>query len=271
LLFLQVVNHAGAPIEVFWIDTFSPEGNLVRQTSKPLRNSSDANINSYNGHSFVAKFLDDIPGVEAYFTKGPSEETVMITFDHDSNTMNAKQITKFDEIMDLINDGSVTCSHLEGSAFADCVSAKVLDEVKRLTDTTNEIKLYRDKMTPLLYDYVCNDDKPNATEPLRSMTFEDRKETYTLDLMIDTDRAKMWIVPNAITARECELMQQHGVAASQSVIASAATAGSGAEVVTAADGTASLATKADLAKQDSVVPHITYSISQTLPEKDPLW
>jgi hypothetical protein len=247
------------------------EGNLVRQTSKPLRNSSDAHINSYDGHSFVAKFLDDIPGVEAYFTKGPSEETVMITYDHDTNTMNAKQITKFDEIMDLINDGSVTCSHLEGSAFADCVSEKVLDEVKRLTDTTNEIKRYRDKMTPLLYDYVCNDDKPNATEPLRSMSFEDRKETYTLDLMIDTDRAKMWVVPNAITARECELMQQHGVATAKDTIAGGSAEGSATAVVTAADGTSSVATNADMAKQDRLAPYVTYSIAETLPEKDPLW
>ena len=79
-----MVNNAGAPIEVFWIDTFLNDGTIVKQTSKPLRNSSDTSINSYSGHQFVARFLHDVPGVEAYFTKGPNEETVVISYDKDS-------------------------------------------------------------------------------------------------------------------------------------------------------------------------------------------
>jgi hypothetical protein len=270
---LQIINHAGAPIQVFWIDTFSEQENLVPQTSKPLRNSSDANINSYNGHQFVAKFLDDIPGVEAFFTKGPNEETVLITYDEETNVMTARQITKFDEIMDLINQSTETCGSLKDSAFAECIGDKVIEEVRRLQDTTNEIKRYRDLMLPRLYEYICSDNKPNFTEPLRTLPFEDRKERYDVKLMVETDRAKVWVVPNAISSRECELLQTHSVpvqAEEQKAIDSAA---SGA-VETQNDGTAVATSSSaiiDAAKQARIAPQKVYQIAQRYSDKDPLW
>ena len=234
-----------------------------------MRNSSDANINSYDGHSFVARFLDDIPGVEAFFTKGPSEETVLITYNESTSTMQAKQVTKFDEIMDLINLATVSCNELSGKAYADCIGEKVLDEVRRLNETTLEIKKYRDLMSPRLHEYVCADDMPNATEPLRSLTFEDRKEKYIVDHMIDTDTSQMWKVSNAISSRECEMLLQH------SKIVSAA--GSGAEATTitisGSDGSSFLSPAADTdkQKQDKIHAQRVYDIDQLHPDKDPLW
>ncbi len=54
---VKVVNHAGAPIELWWIDTYKNDGTLIKQTSKPIRNSTDAVINSYDTHQFLVKFL----------------------------------------------------------------------------------------------------------------------------------------------------------------------------------------------------------------------
>ena len=54
---VKVVNHAGAPIELWWIDTYKNDGTLIKQTSKPIRNSTDAVINSYDTHQFLIKFL----------------------------------------------------------------------------------------------------------------------------------------------------------------------------------------------------------------------
>eukprot|EP01032_Pedospumella_encystans_P033825 gene33825-38226_t len=164
---VKIINHAGAPIEVYWIDTFSNDGTIVKQTAKPLRNSSDAHINSYDGHQFVAKFLNEVEGAEAYFTKGPSEETVIVEYDTESNVMTARQITKFDEIMDLINEATKTCNNLEDSTFTDCIKSKVVEEAKRLTDTTNEIRRYRDLMSPRLNSYVCADDMANVSTALK--------------------------------------------------------------------------------------------------------
>lgn len=232
---------------------------MVRQTSKPLRNSSDANINSYNGHQFVAKFLDDIPGAEAFFTKGPTEETVLITYDPETNVMNARQVTKFDEIMELINAAAAsTCNNLKDEAFAECIGEQVLQEVQRLLDTTKEIKRYRDQMSPRLFEYVCADDQPNVTHSLRSMTFEDRKQRYTVDLLIDTKRAKIWVVPDAVSPEECGQLLTGSVSASGSV---------GAELVAGSD-VATTTVPSDLT---GFVPEKTYNLNEGTPYQDPLW
>ena len=45
---MRVVNHAGSSIDLFWIDHFSAqpgaELKLVKQTTKPIRNSTDTTV-----------------------------------------------------------------------------------------------------------------------------------------------------------------------------------------------------------------------------------
>lgn len=229
----------------------------MKQTAKPLRNSSEAQINSYDGHQFVAKFLSEVEGAEAYFTKGPSEETVIVDYDSESNVMTARQITKFDEIMDLINDATKTCNNLEDSTFTDCIKSKVVEEAKRLTDTTNEIKRYRDLMSPRLNSYVCADDNANVSEALKVVPFDDRRDRYNVDLMVDTDRAKVWVMKKAISTKECEVLMQRSVPAVAS--------GSETELTMGADGS-SVQVSAD---QSSGA--VVYELDAEAPEKDPLW
>lgn len=237
---------------MFWVDV--TDGNLVPQTTKPLRNGTEANINSYNGHQFVAKFLDNIEGAEAYFTKGPNEERVLITYDVSFNTMVAKQITKFDEIMDLINEATTTCDSVNDQAFTDCIGEKVLEEVSRLKETTKEIVRFRDLIAPRLYDYICADNNPNASEVLRSRSFDDRNQKYIADVLVDTSNAKVWTVENAISESECKLLNEKSVTAPSSGPA-------------AVDTTEN----SNPALQPYIVPQRRYELTKEHPEKDPLW
>lgn len=247
---------------MFWIDTFGDKGKLVRQTTKPLRNSSDTNINSYKGHQFVAKFLRDVEGAEAFFTKGPTEETVTITYDDESNTMLATHRTKFDEIMDLINGASTDCDSLKDSDFSKCIEGKLLDEVNRLTNTTQEMKRFRDIMAPRIQNYVCADDKANMSEPLRSTKFEDRKIPYTVDLMVDADRAKVWVVKNAISVEECQHLAGHSVPAPAA--AAAAVGDAQGSAATSVDGSSVV----DAVRNNA---QLSYELPLELPERDKLW
>ena len=38
---MRILNHAGAPIELFWINVFDPQRPLLKQTAKPIRNNTD--------------------------------------------------------------------------------------------------------------------------------------------------------------------------------------------------------------------------------------
>ena len=58
---MRLVNNAGASIELFWNDVFSAkepgEGlKLVKQTTKPIRNSSDTTVSASYLHLIVLYF-----------------------------------------------------------------------------------------------------------------------------------------------------------------------------------------------------------------------
>ena len=56
---MVVKNRANYPIELFWINIFTPEPHdLVPQTTKPIRNSTNTVINSYDTHSFKVKYFN---------------------------------------------------------------------------------------------------------------------------------------------------------------------------------------------------------------------
>ncbi|KAJ1404565.1 hypothetical protein B484DRAFT_457280 [Ochromonadaceae sp. CCMP2298] len=251
---MKIVNNAGAPVEVFWIDSFKNDGTIVKQTTKPMRNGTDTNINSYNTHEFVAKFANSRNGdAEAFFTKGPSEEKIIITYDEAEDEMSVKQVTKFNEIMDLIGEASEECKDLVGDAFSTCVADKVLQEVERLKETAQEIRKYRDLMSPRLREYICSDLKPNMSEPiLKTATVKVGQSTHRIEQYVDTDRSKVWVVRNAISPKECASLEKLSTAASPVTLSE-----------TAVDGTAVLGTPSS--------GIASYALDEDFPQQDKLW
>jgi hypothetical protein len=45
---MKIVNKAGSPIELFWVNVFEKSRPLVKQTTKPIRNNSDTTVSSSN-------------------------------------------------------------------------------------------------------------------------------------------------------------------------------------------------------------------------------
>lgn len=41
---MRIVNKAGSPIELFWVNVFEKTRPLVKQTQKPIRNNSDTTV-----------------------------------------------------------------------------------------------------------------------------------------------------------------------------------------------------------------------------------
>jgi hypothetical protein len=41
---MKIVNEAGAPIELYWVNVYEKPNKLVKQTTKPIRNSSDTTV-----------------------------------------------------------------------------------------------------------------------------------------------------------------------------------------------------------------------------------
>jgi hypothetical protein len=213
---MKIINYAGSPVELFWINTFdkskSQDGelNLVRQTTAPLRNSSDTAINSYNTHEFLVRFHKHQSGVETRFTKGPREETITI-YHSEEEGLYVKQITKFDEMVDTISKASKACEETEegGVAFSSCVADALLEDVQKITDSKSTILKYRDVISDKLRNYTCADPELQTSEPTSSEVLQVSGKNVQLHSLLDTSHAKIWTATNFATDKECEMLMDH--------------------------------------------------------------
>ena len=155
---MRVVNHAGAPIELFWINVFEHDRPLVKQTTKAIRNNTDTTINSYDTHMFRVKYLHEIDGTECEFTKGPKEEVITITADA-NRKMSSKQVTKYDEILMKVQNATQSCAKFTGHNFDTCFAGGVVGDVIKLEETKSEITKYRNLMSDRLRNYTCQDER----------------------------------------------------------------------------------------------------------------
>ena len=74
---VRVMNEAGSPLQVYWIDPES--GDEVLLSSKPIRHGQSMTMNSFNTHRFVVRYDSNQPAFAARFTKSPSHEVAVVT------------------------------------------------------------------------------------------------------------------------------------------------------------------------------------------------
>jgi hypothetical protein len=207
---MKIVNNAGYPIELFWMNIYKQPVELVKQTTKPIRNASDTTINSYDTHKFTLKFLDPKRPGNATFVKGPKEEVVTVTFDETENTLKVIQTTKFDEIMDTIKQAAKNCEGMKGDEYGSCVAAAVVDDIDRLSDAKSTAEKYLSSAASRLRNYTCADETRNSTKPISHYDTYVGDTKYTINVLQDIDSAKIWYVDNFVTQEECDILEKHG-------------------------------------------------------------
>jgi len=206
---MKIINNSGYPIELYWVNTFIPIPELIIQT-KPIRNSSDTVINSFDTHQFVVKFLDKKRGKKAKFIKGSRDEVVTITYDDEKKSLIVRQTTKFDEIMDTIAEGTYICSDLKSTSFSKCVADIVYEDVNRITDSKERAAKYRDILSSRLRNYTCLDDTLETTEAISSYDIDLHDKTVRVDILQDLINAQVWTVDDFISLEECDILMKHG-------------------------------------------------------------
>lgn len=175
-----------------------------------MRNNTETSINSYNGHQFVARFLNHIDGVEAKFTKGPREERIIVTYDELTGEMNAKVTSKFDEIKEAVSASAKLCSNLKGEKYSECIADQIAEDVNRISDSKILMQKFRDLTADRLRNYTCADEALQSSTPIGTVHQNVQGQLYRIDELMDTSHAKIWTVDNFIKDEECELLEKHG-------------------------------------------------------------
>ena len=211
----QVVNHAGYPVEVYWLDMQDGvEKRRIKQTMKPIRNESETHINSYENHQFLVKFYHNltIKDAHTHFVKGPREETVTINYDAETDELSITTFSKFDEIMAEIKNATEVCGKGDLSKLTDCVTRAVIDDIEKISDQKTELVKNRDLMSNRLRNYTCADPHMETSRPLYTYTWnpDDGGDDITVDALYETDHAKVWIAHEFITPEECKILEDHG-------------------------------------------------------------
>jgi hypothetical protein len=203
-----VLNLAGAPIELFWINTFEAGRPLVLQTQTPIRNGTDTTINSYDTHQFLVKFKTDIQGVSAQYTKGPRDEVITVYYTRDAG-MSVVQTTKLDDIKGQIKSVAATCT-ASAAEFSDCVSAGLLEDFAKLADEKSTIVKYRDLLSERLRNYTCADMMLDTTPAINTQSVRVFGTQYKVNQYLDMPNAKIWTVSDFVTPDECNILMTTG-------------------------------------------------------------
>jgi hypothetical protein len=177
--------------------------NLVSQLKKPLRNSTSASINSYNGHKFMVKFKDERPGTEIEFIKGPSEEKIVVSFNKESGKLEAAIHTKESETMELVETLIKRCQG-RSESVTDCLAGEISKEVGRLQESLNTMTHFRDLTAAQLRNYTCADDTMTTSVPDKSYIYRMAGHSYNLSELVDHPSAKIWTISHFATDAECD-------------------------------------------------------------------
>jgi hypothetical protein len=204
-----VINYAGAPINIYWVNTFQKDIDYVPQTKKPVRNNTEAAINSYDTHQFQVRFLDD-SDAEVVFTKGPEDETIYVKYDEEKNELYIQQISDVDKLMEFFNEELDKCfyNHNAEESLADCISDSVVEEMSRIEKTKSVMKYYQDIMSDKLMHYACNDKNKELTKSSKEFRFRFLGDLYHGQEYADTDQMKIFTVNNFLTAEDCAVVKQ---------------------------------------------------------------
>lgn len=252
---MTIHNHAGAAIEIFWVNLNTPTRELVLQSETPIRNGTSVLINSYNTHEFVIKFHKDhghLHHVQGHFIKGPYDEDVDILFDPHHHEFQIVQTNDYDRWVTKIHNSTQKCMKMPSSKFSTCIADDVYKEVGAITEEKETMVRYRDLMSERLRNYTCADPHLESSEPLERFEFNFDGASYEVGVLLDLPRAKIWYVKDFINEAECQKFRELSHGNLQRA------------TVAAADGTS-------VVSEHRRAQQAHYSLPDENPENDLLW
>jgi NAD(P)H-flavin reductase len=158
----------------------------------------------------VVRFAKHDPGVQAFFTKGPGEEVVTITYNDTEKQLIATTKTKLDELVDTITSSTTDCEGFDGSKFSECVTEGIMKEISKTTNSKALMSAYRDVMSRRLVRYICEDDQLIVSNVSSTSNFVDgQMKVYIMNNLLDTTHGKIFYIENFLSENDCATIQDY--------------------------------------------------------------
>lgn len=205
-----MVNHAGSPIEIFWIDITNPT-NLVKQSEGQLLNKTEAQINTYQNHTFIVRFAKYVEGSQVQFTKGPHSEVVYIKYNSTTAALQAESRSPHEQVFAKIESSKQNCSqYTNRTLFMNCMAEGISSPLKSLTKSHSTLAKFRDAIAHRLRNYTCADPTQETSTPVSTYSFPFAGKDYEVKVLLDMPHAKVWVVEDFLQPHECEILEREG-------------------------------------------------------------
>jgi hypothetical protein len=159
----------------------------------------------------MVKFLDpNRARFQATFVKGPREEVITIGFDEKKKKITVKQVSKYEEMLQLTKKLTLDCPKNKKDEFAECVTGGLFDDHIKLADSKSRVVKFRDLISNRLRNYTCADEKMETSPSEKSYEWTHDSKKHTVEVLLDSDAAKIWYVNNFITDDECNHLMDYG-------------------------------------------------------------
>jgi hypothetical protein len=196
---------------LFWINEIDGSGDLVKQNVKPIRNNTEDNIETYEGHKFKIKYWGDKYIGEADFVVGNADSKLIVTYDWDISNFHIEFRSKVDDILDNIKASFKLCDIFRKTGkYYDCMVDAVAADINRLADGKATAEKYLAHTGNKLRNYTCMDETVPQSKAKSSYEVMIEDSTYELDILLDMPSSKVWYVDNFITEEECKILMDHG-------------------------------------------------------------
>jgi hypothetical protein len=95
------------------------------------------------------------------------------------------------------------------NSFSFSFSISLSGDFDTINKEKDKLTSYRSSMAEKLRNYTCADPNTPTSPPVDSYTFAtvDNKN-YTLNVLLDTDSAKIWTIDNIISESECAMFKE---------------------------------------------------------------
>jgi hypothetical protein len=143
-------------------------------------------------------------------TIGDINEVITTKFSPTEGLTYTQEPLSVGNITERIKFSMNKCADLRGTEkYTSCVVKAGYSDFEGLADRTNAAVSSVNLMTSRLRNYTCNDPDLKTSPPIYSTSVNASGNSYSVDVLLNSDNAKIWTIDNLVTDDECQTLMDH--------------------------------------------------------------